>query len=56
MSECKHTNITIKSFARYVIPQGWEKLMSNEWIDMTDYFQDYDAEETWCDDCGEQLD
>lgn len=54
--ECKHRNVTIKSYARYFIPQGYKALMEQDEVDMADFLEGHDSNVTVCDDCGEEID
>jgi len=53
--ECKHTNIIIRCETYYKIPQGWEKLMEEENIDMEDYRVNHFHTVDICQDCGKIL-
>jgi len=51
--KCKHVNIVFVTKIIKTIPEGWEEFNEKEDTDLEDYPTTQEAQEIYCNDCGE---
>ena len=53
--KCPHQNIIITYKSRYLIKEGWTKLIEKDDVDLGKYFIEETEEGIFCEDCGNYL-